>query len=322
MFPQGHGDAYGHYLTALTGYYKLLASPHFTWTPRTESVDVLGQTVQIDYQDERKFAAAAASVARIASRVLNVTARKSYRDDPSVGWSQQRDGKYNSTTGITRRWGTDEWAARGGQGAYFNWVSANAMLLDKDTNPAHTGIQISDRTTVPELSEIVSSAITGLLLLRCGACLGVVRHGRLGRGLGLCAGALDRRLLGCQLLLLARGVGSLHGRLACGDLCGLAFDLLAVTVDDRLTALDRAPGAQLEFAVRAWLECAPARGQVFQGRGVDDVMQGRDVAFEGGAHRSGLVQCVLDLSALGRDCVALLLDDSVDVLVLAAQLLQ
>lgn len=159
MFPQGHGDAYGHYLTALTGYYKLLTSPSFTWTPRSESVDVLGQTVQVDYQDERKFAAAAANVARTGARILNVTARASYRDDPAVGWEHQRDGKTNPNTGITRHWGTDEWASRAGQGAYFNWVSANAMLLDKDENPQHSGIQIIDRTTVPELSEIVSSAI-------------------------------------------------------------------------------------------------------------------------------------------------------------------
>ncbi|MET0263333.1 MAG: hypothetical protein ABW223_10580, partial [Rariglobus sp.] len=159
MFPQGHGDAYGHYLTALTGYYKLLTSPHFTWTPRSEGVSILGLTVQVDYQDERKFAAAAANVTRVGARVLDLTARASYKDDPAVGWSHQRDGKYNSNTGRTRNWGTDEWAARAGQGAYFHWINANAMLPDKDTNPAHTGIQIIDRTTVPELSEIVSSAI-------------------------------------------------------------------------------------------------------------------------------------------------------------------
>src|SRR5690606_807958 len=53
----------------------------------------------------------------------------------------------------------DEWAARAGQGAYFHWVSANAMLPDVDNEPSHTGIQIVDRTTVPEISEIVSSAI-------------------------------------------------------------------------------------------------------------------------------------------------------------------
>lgn len=159
LFPQGHGDAYGHYLTALKGYYKLLTSPSFTWTPRSEAVSVLGQTVQVDYQDERKFAAAAAAVARTGARILEMTARASYRDDPSVGWAHQRDvNKTNTTTNITRHWGTDEWASRAGQGAYFHWISANAMLPDKDTNPQHNGIQIIDRTTVPELSEIVSSA--------------------------------------------------------------------------------------------------------------------------------------------------------------------
>ncbi len=158
MFPQGHGDSYGHYLTALTGYYKLLTSPHFTWTPRSESVNVLGQTVQVDYQDERKFAAAAANVARTGARILDLTARASYRDDPADGWAHQRDGKTSPNTGANRYWGTDEWASRAGQGAYFHWVNANAMLPDKDTNPRHTGIQIIDRTTVPEISEIVSSA--------------------------------------------------------------------------------------------------------------------------------------------------------------------
>src|SRR5260370_32227252 len=33
LYPQGHGDAYGHYLTALTGYYWLLTKPHFDWVP-------------------------------------------------------------------------------------------------------------------------------------------------------------------------------------------------------------------------------------------------------------------------------------------------
>ena len=159
MFPQGHGDAYGHYLTALTGYYKLLTSDFFTWIPRSEGVDVLGQTVQVDYQDERKFAAAAASGVRTSSRILDLTGRISHRDDPSEGWAHMRDNKENTGTGIKRQRGSDEWAARGGQGAYLHWVSANAMLPDIDNNPAHTGIQIIDRTTVPEIPEIVSSAI-------------------------------------------------------------------------------------------------------------------------------------------------------------------
>ena len=35
LYPQGHGDAWGHYLTALTTYYDLLRNTNFTWVPRT-----------------------------------------------------------------------------------------------------------------------------------------------------------------------------------------------------------------------------------------------------------------------------------------------
>ena len=49
MYPQGHGDAFGHYMTALKGYYKLLADNDFTWVPQSESVLILGQEVAVDY---------------------------------------------------------------------------------------------------------------------------------------------------------------------------------------------------------------------------------------------------------------------------------
>jgi hypothetical protein len=160
MFPQGHGDAYGHYLTALTGYYRLLQNPNFTWTPRSEAVTVLGQAVQIDYFDERKFAAAAANVARSATQILTLTHRQSYKDDPAAGWDQFRDGTTNSSTGLTRHWGLDEWSARTTQGAYFHWIVGNAILPDKDPAPTHTGVQIIDRTTVPGLAELTLAAET------------------------------------------------------------------------------------------------------------------------------------------------------------------
>jgi hypothetical protein len=156
MFPQGHGDAYGHYLTALTGYYKLLTSPNYTWVPTTEGVTVLGQTVQVDYQDERKFAAAASSLARAGVDIIDCTARSNHNDGEKNGWADKYDGKYNSATKLTRHWGTDEWSSRVFQGAYYNWVSANAMLPDVDA--VHEGIQKIDRTTVPELNELVASA--------------------------------------------------------------------------------------------------------------------------------------------------------------------
>jgi hypothetical protein len=158
MFPQGHGDAYGHYLTALKGYYHLLTSPNFTWIPRTEAVTVLGQPVQVDYKDERKFAAAASSLASAARQIISLIHRQSYRDDPAEGWESLHDSQpTNTSTGITRKWGLDEWSARSGTGTYVNWIVANAMLPDVDTNPAHTGIQKIDRSTVPELQELVAA---------------------------------------------------------------------------------------------------------------------------------------------------------------------
>jgi hypothetical protein len=160
MFPQGHGDAYGHYLTALKGYYKLLTHPYFKWTPSAETVTVLGVSVSVDYKDERKFAAAAANVGRSAQQVLGLVHRQSYKDDPNAGWSQFRDGKVNSRTGVVRHQGLDETASRSTQGAFFHWIAGNAMLPDVDDNPNHSGVQIVDRTTVPELNELPTLALS------------------------------------------------------------------------------------------------------------------------------------------------------------------
>lgn len=149
MFPQGHGDAYGHYLTALKGYYQLLTNTNYTWVPRIESLNILGNTVAVDYQDERKFAEAASNVARTAEQIVTLSFRQQYRDDPAEGWESFRDGEFNSATANTRYWGLDEWASRAGQGALYHWAVGNAMLPDVDA--VNTGIQKIDRSTVPEL---------------------------------------------------------------------------------------------------------------------------------------------------------------------------
>ncbi len=141
----------------MKGYYRLLTNPNFTWTPRSEVVTVLGQNVSVDYFDERKFADAASNVARAAEQILALTWRQSYQDDASSGWSQFRDNKLNSRTNVRRQWGVDEWASRGTSGAYLNWIVGNAMLPEVDDNPQHTGIQVVDRTTVLELTELVGA---------------------------------------------------------------------------------------------------------------------------------------------------------------------
>lgn len=160
MFPQGHGDAYGHYLTALNGYYKLLSNENFVWVPQSETISVGGQPVSVDYYDERKFAAAAAAVARTGYEIIDFTSRLD-RTAADSGWSSFSDldstGKptRNSSTGIERHWAVDDWASRVFQGIYFNWLSANAMLPALSQKE---GVQRIDRTTVPEIDELVSIA--------------------------------------------------------------------------------------------------------------------------------------------------------------------
>jgi hypothetical protein len=157
LYPQGHGDAYGHYLTALKGYYALLLNENFDWVPHIEAVTVLGKPVSVDYQDERKFAAAAAAVARTGRQIFDLTWRRDYRSGAGQGWDHFTATRDNSTPPArTRHWGLDHWAARTSQGSYLNWIVGNAILPDVDPDPAHEGIQKVDRTTVPELIELAS----------------------------------------------------------------------------------------------------------------------------------------------------------------------
>ncbi len=170
LYPQGHGDAYGHYLMALKNYYALLVNPKFDWVPRIETVTVLGAPVSVDYQDERKFAAAAAAVARAGRQIVDLTWRQYYRPGTSGGWTAFATNRANAqrsytvagvTNQVTRYWGLDHWASRVGQGTYLNWVVGNAMLYPTDPDRDHEGIQKVDRTTVPELQELpqIASAL-------------------------------------------------------------------------------------------------------------------------------------------------------------------
>lgn len=152
LYPQGHGDAYGHYLTALKGYYSLILDTNFDWVPRIEAVTILGQPVSVDYQDERKFAAAAAATARTGRQVFDLTWRQDHQSGEGNGW--KHFSKTRASNKRTRQWGMDQWASRTAQGAYYNWVVGNAILPDVDPDPTHEGIQKVDRTTVPELQQL------------------------------------------------------------------------------------------------------------------------------------------------------------------------
>ena len=131
-YPQGHGDAWGHYLTAMKQFYDLLQTPKFDWVVKSEDVLVEGQIVPVGYMYERKFAHAAASKARTGSAITSQTFRELY----TPATLQQRLG-YPDRRSSQRAWGLTDWGQRAGQGAYLDWAMANALL------PADTGKRCS-----------------------------------------------------------------------------------------------------------------------------------------------------------------------------------
>ncbi|MGH7789568.1 MAG: hypothetical protein ACRERC_22040 [Candidatus Binatia bacterium] len=167
LYPQGHGDAWGHYLTAAKQYYSLLRHQNFEWIPRSDSVLVAGAEVLVDFRDERRFAAAAAARARAGVRILDLTYRQRWVDDPTgqyQGYTDTEDEECLKTCDgdecddcNDRGFGVFEWGQRAGQGAYIDWVVANAILPPRSTKPP--GIQKIDRTTVPELNELVGQSM-------------------------------------------------------------------------------------------------------------------------------------------------------------------
>lgn len=147
FYPQGHGDAWGHYLTAIKSQYNLLKHPYFNWVSRSEYYNLLDVVIEVDYYDERKFADAAAARAKAGSEIVDLTYRSRYVEDPDGQWQGYSD------TDADRAWGVDGWAKRAGQGAYLDWVTANAIIPAHDSRE---GLKKVDRTTVTAIHTVAS----------------------------------------------------------------------------------------------------------------------------------------------------------------------
>lgn len=150
-YPQGHGDAWGHYLSAIRAFYDLLRQPHFRWQTRAELFNQLDVVFPVDYLDERKFAEVAGARAAAGAEIVALTYRQQYTDH-LLG----QEGGY-SDPDASRAWGVEDWARRAGTAAVLDWITANALLPAWDTNATHqgaSGVERLDRSTVPEISRI------------------------------------------------------------------------------------------------------------------------------------------------------------------------
>ncbi|MCK5528338.1 MAG: hypothetical protein KAI74_01530, partial [Kiritimatiellae bacterium] len=132
-YPQGHGNAYGYYLSALHGYYDLLINDNFDWQTEPGAMLIGNAAVSVDYFDERKFVEAASAKARTGVDVINHTYRAAFKETSDGLWQDYRDDDTN------RAWGVDGWAGRIGQGAYFDWAVGNSLLLGELTNMLQGG---------------------------------------------------------------------------------------------------------------------------------------------------------------------------------------
>ena len=159
QYPQGHGDAYGHYLSMLKSFYHLVRNPYFDWYASMMEMLVGSSIVNMDYYDENKFAEAAGKLARTAMDTMDLTARKAWKDaDGTVG-----AGYFDADR--TQAFGYGEWATRGGYGAICNWAVVNSLLPTNGT-PAEPvfedrGIRRVDRATAVSL-EYLPAAVAAI----------------------------------------------------------------------------------------------------------------------------------------------------------------
>ena len=155
LYPQGHGDAWGHYLSALYGYYRLLRNPWFSWgTPSITPMMVDDALVDADYYDEAKFAEAAAALARTGAEIVKRTSEKAYVENGGAPLAGYADADAN------RAFGYGEWGARAGLAALYNWAAANSLLppaAAASTNFTDDGIVRITRDSVGSLAEVCAA---------------------------------------------------------------------------------------------------------------------------------------------------------------------
>jgi len=145
-FPMGHGDAWGHFLSASKMHYGLLQRSNYNWEARAELYSLLGNVIPTDYLDEQSFARTAATKARCGLSIVKATYRDAYVADPSAQWQG-----YTDAADPARAWGVSEWANRSGQGAVFDWMVGNAILpagsTDATTGKPLEGLNLINRQT-------------------------------------------------------------------------------------------------------------------------------------------------------------------------------
>jgi uncharacterized membrane protein len=148
-FPQGHGDAYGHYLTAIKAGITLLST-----VPAAAPAAVLDAELDSLASDEaalevvRDLAAAGVARAEAASNITDLLFRRDYTEDPQNPRARRL---FTDTDVAQRAWSMADWARRGALGAYLDWAVANQLAPADPSRPVNRG-------ELAELDELAGAA--------------------------------------------------------------------------------------------------------------------------------------------------------------------
>ncbi|MFM1943026.1 MAG: hypothetical protein RI897_2008 [Verrucomicrobiota bacterium] len=151
QYPMGHGDAWGHYLSSIEMHYELLRRPGYGWLAQSELYSLLGNVLPVDYLDEKTFATIAADKVRAGEEIIKATYRDAYVSDPEGQWQG-----YEDTVEPSRAWGVSEWSRRVGQGAWFDWMAANAVTPATASATAEGLDRIDRATTLAETASVAA----------------------------------------------------------------------------------------------------------------------------------------------------------------------
>ena len=147
-FPQGHGDAYGHFLSAFKRSRDFLTEGPEGWP-----AEFLGSIIDLMLETEpaldtlRHLAEAGAARARSAAQIVELLYRRDYRESPT----NPRTLELYSDPDPDRAWSMGEWTRRGALGTLFDWAYVSHMT------PTDEAMAVR-RDNLPELDEISGSA--------------------------------------------------------------------------------------------------------------------------------------------------------------------
>jgi hypothetical protein len=143
-YPQGHGDAYGHYLTAMRSVIQLL-STGVSGIPDALMNGVLFTFANDDEALKVVEDLGAAAVARVeaAGDVADLLYRRDYKEDPQ----HPAAAALFADSDTDRAWSMGDWVRKGAVGAYLDWALVAHLAPTDAARPVN-------RDGIPELEEL------------------------------------------------------------------------------------------------------------------------------------------------------------------------